>query len=103
MRPKTLRDRRGPKYTPPQKDTLSLSVSDHAVLRYMERVLGFDVRAIRLLIWEEAGPAAAMGLSHYRVGPITYCYRDGNVATITVNEADLPAVLVPLPRAQHKP
>lgn len=42
---------------------MTVRVSDHAVLRYMERVQGFDVEAVRAHIASLCAGAAATGAS----------------------------------------
>lgn len=38
-------------------------VSDHAIVRYLERVHGYDIEALRLSIARRVDPAASMGAS----------------------------------------
>lgn len=58
-------------------------VSDHAVLRYLERVRGFDVEAVRL----EIGGIVGLHLDHpgacgVRVGAYSYKLSGGVVTTV---------------------
>jgi len=52
-----------------------LQVSDHAVVRWIERVHGIDMDAIRSRIVAEMGKAVAMGK---RVGQDTFTVRAGS-------------------------
>jgi hypothetical protein len=58
-------------------------VTDHAVLRYVQRLLGIDVEACRKHIRNLVDPAHQAGASRYSSGGMTFCLRDGKVTTIT--------------------
>ncbi|KZL05538.1 hypothetical protein [Pseudovibrio sp. Ad26] len=57
-------------------------VTDHAVLRYMERVLEIDVGAVRDLIRRETETALLAGAVGLRSDAIRYVFADGKVVTI---------------------
>jgi hypothetical protein len=50
-----------------------LRVTDHAVLRYLERVGGFDIEGLRLDIARRLEPAAQAGASAITIEGFTYC------------------------------
>lgn len=60
----------------------SVIVSDHALVRYLERVLGIDVEAARQTIARTAAPAIAMGASSMSSDGFTFHIRDNRVTTI---------------------
>jgi len=68
-------------------------VSDHAVLRYLQRVAGVDTEAIRRRIWLQARGSAARGANRCTVGGITYYMRDGYVTTVTAAKLPEPEAL----------
>lgn len=110
-----------------------MKVSDHAVIRYMERVKEIDVEGIRAEMAREIGagdlsdPAlvnyierrigtvqkvrdeisrtceAAMkaGAAHLSIGAVTYCIKNGAVATILTNEMRLWRKSKPKKRARR--
>ena len=57
-------------------------VTDHAVLRYLERVGGIDVERIRDRIWKQARSAAGNGCSSTTVGGVTFKMTNGRVITV---------------------
>jgi|GEM_PF-1130611 len=67
-------------------------VSDHAVLRYLQRVAGVDVEGIRNRIWEQSRAAVSAGANRATVGGIQYRFSSGRVVTVV-------AVTVPEPRS----
>ena len=64
-----------------------IPVSDHAVLRYLERVCAIDTDAIRQRIHRDVRQAAANGASGVTVNGIRYRLRDGVVVTVIVPSA----------------
>lgn len=72
-----------------------MRISDHAVLRYMERKLGMDVEAVRREIAEECDTpgirrsAAFAGRVPWRVRSdgMTYCVRNNTVTTCFCRKA----------------
>lgn len=72
-----------------------LQVSDHAVMRYLERVHGFDTEKIRVAIRQVAGEAARAGVARYRKDGLIYVMKRGDdgeacVATIYPDDANGP-------------
>lgn len=61
-------------------------VSDHAVLRYLERVGGIDVEALRQAIGARTAVAAALGASGVSVDGLTYVIQHtlGRPTVVTV-------------------
>jgi hypothetical protein len=57
-------------------------VSDHAVIRYLERVLQMDVETIRREIGRKVDRGAGMGASGVRIDGFVYKLRDGHVTTV---------------------
>jgi hypothetical protein len=58
------------------------SVTDHAVLRYLERIAAIDVEAIRQRIHEDAHQALVSGATGITVNGIAYRIQDGVVVTV---------------------
>lgn len=73
--------------------TAPLAVSDHAVLRWIERVHGIDIALIRDRIREDLAKATVasgkVGAPRYvvRIGSHRYVVKDGTVVTIIAPEA----------------
>ena len=63
-----------------------ITVSDHALLRYIERVYGVDVDKLREEIADIVRPAVALKATARSVGDRTYVivYRDGAAIVTTV-------------------
>lgn len=59
------------------------AVTDHAVLKYLQRVGGVDVERVRRHIWMQCRSAISHGQSLQTVGGISYKIIDGHVITIT--------------------
>jgi len=60
------------------------AVTDHAVLRYLERVWGVDVAALRSRIAAEAGTGIRLGAAAVRRGRVRYVLsQNGIVVTVT--------------------
>jgi hypothetical protein len=57
-------------------------VTDHAVIRYLERVRGLDVEAIRAEIAAECSAAVAVGATRLRRGDLDYRIRGKSITTI---------------------
>lgn len=69
-------------------------VSDHAVLRYLERVGGFDIEALRRDIRDRVWKAADSGASGVVIDGFRYCIRrdrEGGRVITTVIDGDLPS------------
>lgn len=65
---------------------MRIVVSDHALVRYLERVVGLDVEAARRLIVEQVQLGASLGAAGVSVGGHTYVldHTIGRVAVTTV-------------------
>ena len=61
-----------------------LRVTDHCIVRYIERVLGLDVNAVRLLIRDRCKSAAAVGAKSVTVEGFKYEISRNSDAVITV-------------------
>lgn len=63
---------------------ISDRVSDHAVLRFMQRVLGVDVEAVRSHIAVETQDAILTGARSLKRDQIRYVFDGGTVVTVTL-------------------
>lgn len=61
----------------------ALIVTDHAVVRYCERVLGMDMEGVRRVIYDTCAGADAVGASRVVKDGHRYEMVDGRVATVT--------------------
>ncbi|SMH35978.1 hypothetical protein [Maritimibacter sp. HL-12] len=59
-----------------------VQVSDHAVIRYLERVPGMDVETIRREIGRKVDRGADLGACGVQIGGFVYKIRDGVVTTV---------------------
>ncbi|MDT8856450.1 hypothetical protein RNZ50_15760 [Paracoccaceae bacterium Fryx2] len=59
-------------------------VTDHAVIRYLERVVGIDVEALRDEIRAKVEPGVRLGACGVRSGGFNYRIIDGVVVTIVL-------------------
>lgn len=57
-------------------------VTDHAVLRYMERVHGFDIDAVRRHIWKICEASALIGATCLRSEGVKFEFTNGKVVTV---------------------
>lgn len=57
-------------------------VSDHAVLRYLDRAMGLDVDAIRQSIEATVKPFLAEGVATVSKDGLAYIIRDGRVVSV---------------------
>lgn len=64
--------------------TERLPVSDHAVLRYLQRVAGVDIDAIRSRIHDHTHQALASGASGIVSNGITYKFARGKVVSVWI-------------------
>ncbi|SDQ17845.1 hypothetical protein [Pseudovibrio sp. Tun.PSC04-5.I4] len=64
-------------------------VTDHAVLRYLERVLDIDVQMVRRHIYRETENALQVGAKGLRRDGVRYVLEGGAVVTVMVSEAQL--------------
>lgn len=77
-------------------------VTDHAVLRFMERVYGVDVDGVRQLIATPALVAAyKAGASKYVDGDVEYVLRDNGVVTVQIKARE-PAKCGRAPRRRER-
>jgi len=58
-------------------------VTDHAVLRYLERVEGVDVEGIRRMIGRRVDRAVAMGACGVQADGVTFRLERGVVVTVS--------------------
>jgi len=61
-----------------------LPVTDHAVLRYLERVLEMDVQAVRALIHRETEYALKAGSTKLKRDGVHYVMSGGKVVTVFI-------------------
>lgn len=66
------------------------TVTDHAVVRFLERVKGMDIDAVRAEIAEKASTALELGASGAVVDGFSYKIAGGRVATVM--EANRPCI-----------
>jgi hypothetical protein len=59
------------------------TITDHCLLRYFERVLGYDTEAVRRAIGKKCATAIAAGASTKIDGDLRYEFKNGVVVTIT--------------------
>ncbi len=59
-----------------------LEVTDHAVLRYLERVQGVDVEAIRMQIRQIVKKGAELGASAVTAEGVRFVLRNNSVTTV---------------------
>ena len=76
---------------------LPLRVSDHAVLRYLERVGGFEIEALRAAIAARVGRCAIPGAHSVKIDGNQYLLAQGPDALVVVT------VLESGHRAVHSP
>lgn len=63
----------------------ALIVTDHAVVRYCERVLGMDMEGVRRVIHDTCAPADAIGASRVLKDGFRFEMQQGRVVTITTD------------------
>jgi len=56
---------------------VTLRVSDHAVLRYLERAGGFEIERLRAAIAAAVSPAAHAGARYIHLDGVVFVIRDG--------------------------
>jgi hypothetical protein len=62
-------------------------VTDHAVIRWMERAKGIPVHEIRKAIADIVAPAVALGATRFTKDGLTYILSGSNVVTITDSQS----------------
>ena len=70
----------------PFKD-IEPSITDHAVLRWLERVYEIDVEQIRAMIRDEVRPYVKAGASKARIGNLEYRFEGPSLVTIIARRA----------------
>lgn len=60
-----------------------IRVTDHAVLRYLERAMGLNIDIVRQHILAICGGAAAFGAISVRAEGLRFEIRDGKICTVT--------------------
>jgi len=70
-----------PKFTP--------VITDHAMLRFLERVHGIDVHAIRRQLYDMIGEQLSTGATCWRVGDIEFRAERGTLKTV-IDKSDNP-------------
>jgi hypothetical protein len=63
--------------------TVAPPVTDHAVVRYCERVLGMDMEGVRRHIWETCAASVTMGAACLRAEGHRFEFAGGRVITVT--------------------
>jgi hypothetical protein len=61
---------------------MSLPVTDHAIVRYLERAKGVDIEAIRLHIWKTCEGAVKIGATCLRAEGVKFEFTNGKVITV---------------------
>ena len=74
----------------------AVPVTDHCVIRYMQRVMGLDIEAVRQKIAEAVGPAVRAGAIGLTKDGFNYRISDGAVITV------MPAGSAQLTRADNR-
>ncbi|MDO6966955.1 hypothetical protein [Rhizobium alvei] len=69
-----------------QNDAIVPTVSDHALLRYIERVHEVDIEQIRGILLEKAEAAIKAGASAVRLDDCTLVIRGSSVVTVKVEQ-----------------
>jgi hypothetical protein len=65
-----------------------LPVTDHAVIRYLERVAAIDIEAVRKRIYDDTVRALASGASGLVANGISYRFEGARVVTVWVAHKD---------------
>lgn len=60
-----------------------INVTDHAVLRYLERVMGFDIDGVRKHIADTCAPAMRSGAGCLSAEGVKFQFANSSVTTIT--------------------
>lgn len=66
-----------------------IQVTDHAVLRWLERFYEIDVSVIRKQLVDLAQPYASIGVKHAEIGGLWFVFHDNRLVTITPSKPDL--------------
>lgn len=60
-------------------------VTDHVLLRYVERILEIDIEKIRARIIADVTPAIKVGASRFSKGGMTYVIKENRVVTVSAD------------------
>lgn len=85
-----------------KKPVQRVAVSDHAVLRYLERVGGFDIHRLKMEIADAVQPAANLGATKVRIGEhdfILHPDATGAPVLVTVVPKNYESLIAPRNRA----
>lgn len=71
-------------------------ITDHAVLRYLERAGGFQIEALRQAMAERVGRTAAPGAASVLIDGLRFVLKDGpqGLTVVTVLEKDQRATVL---------
>lgn len=72
-----------------------LPVTDHAVLRYLQRVAEIDIEAVRQRIYNDCHDALAAGATGITANGISYGFRNGRVITVWIDQCHLRPIVWP--------
>lgn len=64
-------------------------VTDHALVRYLERVLDFDVESVRSSIAKETADAISVGAAGMRIDGRRYIFKNGYVITVMLTSNEM--------------
>jgi len=64
-------------------------VTDHALVRYLDRSLDIDVEAVRKQIAEETAPAIATGAVAMHKEGLRYIFKGGKVVTVLLSRNEM--------------
>lgn len=73
-------------------DAIVPTVSDHALIRYIERVHGIDIEHIRSSLLDKAALGIKTGAASVRVDDCTLVIKGSTVVTVMVDEKKAPVV-----------
>lgn len=67
----------------PKKKTYTPSISEHAVVRYLERIMGFDIDGVRdQIMTKEIKDALSLGVTRVCVNGVDMIAAEGKIITI---------------------
>ncbi len=61
----------------------AVHVTDHAVIRYLERVMGYDIEGLRQQLGREVAPAVELGACGLVSNGFRFVIIDGTLVTVT--------------------
>lgn len=65
-----------------QKPSIAIRITDHALIRWLERAKGFDMEAMRIELLAVVKDAAATGCTSWRTPDCTYVFSNGTLKTV---------------------